>query len=84
MISILLTALNLLNTAVLVYCVLSFVMPGSSLMATLRPYADMLLDPFRKLIYRVFPAAADWGMDFSPILLFFVIRLASSLLSAFA
>lgn len=83
MISLLLMLLSLLNTAVLVYCILTFVMPGSSLVQTLRPYADKLLDPFRKLIYSVFPAAAESGMDFSPILLFLVIGLVRRLLTLF-
>ena len=84
MISLLLTALNLINTAVFLYCILSFVIPGSRLMETIRPYADMVLDPFRKLIYRFFPSLENLGMDFSPILLYLAIRLISGILRIFA
>ncbi|MBP3542563.1 MAG: YggT family protein [Clostridia bacterium] len=83
MFSIISTLLSLLNTAILLYCILSFVAPNSSIMDAVRPYADMILDPFRKLIYSIFPSAANSGMDFSPVLLYLAIGLVRRLLGLF-
>lgn len=83
MFSIISTLLSLLNTAVLLYCILSFVAPNSSIMDAVRPYADMILDPFRQLIYSIFPSAQNTGVDFSPMLLYVVIGLVRRLLGLF-
>ena len=83
MFAILSTLLSLLNTALLVYCILSFVAPNSSIMDAVRPYADMILDPFRQLIYSIFPGARNTGVDFSPMVLYVLIGLVRRMLGIF-
>ena len=47
--------LRLASTVLLIYCIMSFVMPGSDLMRKAASYVEPVLHPFRQLLYRYFP-----------------------------
>lgn len=81
MIGILITMLNLISTAIFVYCLMTFIIPDSSLTNAVRPYAEMLLEPCRNLLYRFFPSMENMALDFSPLVLYGVIKLLTVLLS---
>lgn len=65
--------LRLISTAFLVYCVMTFVMPQSNIMRTLARYVEPILNPFRQLLYRIFPKLRAMPVDFSPLLVWLVI-----------
>ena len=67
-------ALTVINWAVLIYCLLSILAPESQLFKVVSGYVDPILDPFRRIIRRLIPAAAGWRIDLSPVLLWLVIR----------
>lgn len=76
--------LQVLDFALLVYCVMSFVMPQSDLMYKLRGYVEPILDPFRKLLYRWFPKLRTTPLDFSPLAVWLLIEVAISVLRLLA
>ena len=66
-------ALRVVDTAVLVYCVLSFVMPDSEIYEKLGRLVNPVLDPIRRLIAKVCPALSRLSVDFSPVVLWLII-----------
>lgn len=73
--------LNVLGFLLLVYCVMSFVMPDSAVMMKARTYVEPVLAPFRELLYKMIPKLQGMAVDFSPILVWLVIRVAIWLLN---
>lgn len=78
--------INLLQAysyVLLAYCVLSwFLSPLSRFMRLLQLLVDPVLAPFRRLLDRLFRNnRSALRMDFSPLLVFFVIRLLTMVLS---
>lgn len=74
--------LRLASTVLLIYCVMSFVMPRSELMAKAASFVEPVLRPFRSFLYRVFPKLRMLPVDFSPILVWLVIDVLMWLVSA--
>lgn len=77
---ILILLLQVVSTALLIYCLLSFVAPGSRLMEFLRPHMEGILYPFRRLLFKWFPALMNSPMDFSPLAVWLVIDILMQLL----
>ena len=77
---ILILLLRVVSAALLIYCLLSFVAPGSRLMEFLRPHMEGILYPFRRLLFRWFPALMNSPMDFSPLAVWLVIDILMQLL----
>ncbi|MEG0742097.1 MAG: YggT family protein [Clostridia bacterium] len=73
LLGIVITLVQVINFAVLIYCVLTMIMPQSALVAKARPYIDPILAPFRKLLYRFFPKLRNLPLDFSPIVLWLAV-----------
>lgn len=73
--------LQLINLALLVYCVMTFVMPQSDLTRKAAGYVEPILDPFRKLLYRYFPKLRGMAVDFSPVAVWVAIQIIISLLN---
>ncbi len=65
--------LRVVSMALLVYCVMSFVMPQSDLMHKAAAYAEPILSPFRQFLHRVIPALRNVPLDFSPLLVWLII-----------
>ena len=65
----------------MVYCVMSFIMPGSPLYYRLASYVDPLLRPVRIRLYRWFPALRRMPMDFSPLAVWLLIDVTGWLLN---
>ena len=77
---ILILLLRVVSAALLIYCLLSFVAPGSRLMEFLRPNMEGILYPFRRLLFKWFPALMNSPMDFSPLAVWLVIDILMQLL----
>lgn len=73
LISIAISVLRLASFILLIYCVMSIFMPQNKFFRMAAEYVDPILAPFRGLIYRVFPKIRNFGMDFSPLLVWVVI-----------
>ncbi len=71
--SILLLGVQAVSVIWLVYCIMTFVNPSSSFVYKIRPLAEPVLMPCRRLIYRVFPKAEMMPVDFSPIVVWFAL-----------
>ena len=74
-------ALRLISLAMMVYCVMSFIMPGSSLYYRLASYVDPILRPVRFRLYRWFPSLRRMPVDFSPLAVWLLIDVAGWLLN---
>ena len=77
---ILILLLRVVSAALLIYCLLSFVAPGSRLMEFLRPHMEGILYPFRRLLFKWFTALMNSPMDFSPLAVWLVIDILMQLL----
>lgn len=77
---ILILLLRVVSASLLIYCLLSFVAPGSRLMEFLRPHMEGILYPFRRLLFKWFPALMNSPMDFSPLAVWLVIDILMQLL----
>ena len=73
--------LRLANTALLIYCIMSFIMPGSDLMRKVSAYVEPVLRPFRQLLYRYFPRLRTLPVDFSPLVVWLAIDVVTLLLN---
>lgn len=82
LIGLLLFVLRILSWALLLYCVMSFVMPQNDLYRKLARYVEPLLDPIRRWLFRLFPALGRMAVDVSPLGLWLVIEVATSVLTA--
>jgi len=72
-------ALRIVSFALLVYCIMSFVMPDHQLYRKLAYYMERILHPIRDRLYRWFPALRRTPVDFSPLVLWLLIDIALSL-----
>ena len=73
--------LRLANTALLIYCIMSFIMLGSDLMRKASAYVEPVLRPFRQLLYRYFPTLRTLPVDFSPLAVWLAIDVVTLLLN---
>ena len=73
--------LRLISTLLLIYCIMSFVMPGSDLMRKVSAYVEPVLRPFRQLLYRYFPRLRTLPVDFSPLAVWLAIDVVTLLLN---
>ena len=74
-------ALRVVSLGMLIYCVMSFVMPQSDLYYRLSSYIDPFLRPVRMHLYRWFPALRRIPLDFSPLAVWLLIDVANALLN---
>ena len=73
--------LRLASTVLLIYCIMSFVMPGSDLMRKAASSVEPVLHPFRQLLYRYFPRLQTLPVDLSPLAVWLVIDVVTLLLN---
>ena len=69
-------ALRVVSWAMLIYCVMSFVMPQSDWFRKAAGYVEPLLHPVRMQLYRWFPALGRMPVDFSPLAVWLLIDVA--------
>ena len=69
------------SLALLVYCVMSFVMPHNDLYRKASFYVEPLLQPIRRQLYRWFPALRSLPLDFSPLALWLLLDIAGGLIN---
>ena len=74
-------ALRLASLALLIYCVMSFVMPQSELYYKLASFVEPYLRPVRMRLYRWFPALRNLPLDFSPLAVWLLIDVANALIN---
>ena len=75
LIGLIILILQIISFALLVYCVMTFVMPGSVYTQKARGFAEPILSPFRELLYRIFPKLNGMALDFSPLAVWLVIEI---------
>lgn len=59
--------LRLVTIALLLYFVLGFVAPASSIAAKAKPYIEPIIEPFRGLLGKYAPSLDKLSIDLSPI-----------------
>ena len=69
-------ALKLASLALLIYCVMSFIMPHHQFYRKAACYVEPLLHPVRMQLYRWFPSLRNMPLDFSPLALWLLIDVA--------
>lgn len=74
-------ALQLISLGMLIYCVMSFVMPQSDLYRTMNRYVEPYLHPVRMQLYRWFPSLRRLPVDFSPLAVWLLIDVAQALIN---
>lgn len=73
--------LRLVNLAVLVYCVMSFLMPQSEWYRKLAAYVDPLLNPIRLRLWKWFPSLRSLPLDLSPVALWLILDVLMAVLN---
>lgn len=74
-------ALRVISWGMLLYCVMSFVMPQSELYYKLASFVEPYLRPVRMRLYRWFPALRNLPLDFSPLAVWLLIDVANALIN---
>ena len=75
------TVLRLANLALLVYCVMSFIMPQSDLYRRLASVVEPVMRPVRYQLYRWIPALRTMPVDFSPLAVWLLLDVAGWVLN---
>jgi len=75
------SVLRLANLALLVYCVMSLVMPHSPLFRKAAYYMERVLSPIRWRLMRWFPALRSLPVDLSPLALWLLMDIAMALIN---
>lgn len=73
--------LRLANLVLLIYCVMSFVMPASDLYRRASVYIQPLLQPVRQKLYRWFPSLRGLPVDLSPLGLWLLMDVAMAVVN---
>lgn len=69
-------ALNIAGWVLLIYVVLSLVIPQSKVTQTIGRYAEPLLSPLRRWLNRTFSKLCGGALDFSPVALWLLLEVA--------
>lgn len=68
--------LNVASWVVLIYVLMALIVPQNKYTQFIGRYVEPILAPLRKFLYRVFPKLQGMGIDFSPLLFYFLIMVA--------
>ena len=74
-------ALRVISLGMLIYCVMSFVMPQSEWYYKLSFLIEPYLRPVRMQLYRWFPGLRNLPVDFSPLAVWLLIDVANALIN---
>ena len=72
--------LNLASWVMIVYVVMSLVMPTHKYTLLARRYIERVLSPIRMLLARRFPKLSTLGFDLSPLIFLIALSLAKNIL----
>ncbi len=72
--------LNISGTVLFIYAILTFVLPNHAITQTIGRFIEPLLEPVRKLIRCYLPSLSNSALDFSPLGLWLLLKVASWLL----
>lgn len=75
--SVVLFLLAVASWAVLIYVIMALIIPQNKYTQLVGKYVEPILAPLRKFLFRVFPKLREIGVDFSPLLFYLVIQIAS-------
>lgn len=75
-------ALRVVSLGMLIYCVMSFVMPQSEWYYKLSSFIQPILHPVRVQLHRWFPSLRSMPLDFSPLAVWLLIDVAEILINA--
>lgn len=75
--SVVLFLLSVASWAVLIYVIMALIIPQNKYTQLIGKYVEPILAPLRKFLFRVFPKLREIGVDFSPLLFYLVIQIAS-------
>ena len=81
LLSLLYKALRLANLALIIFCVMSYVMPDTQLYRKAAYYMEKVLSPIRWRLLRWFPALRSLRVDLSPLVLWLLLDIAMVLLN---
>ena len=74
-------ALRAASLILIIYCVMSFVMPQHNLYRKASVYIRPLVDPIRQKLWRWFPSLRSLPVDLSPLGLWLVIDVAVAIVN---
>ncbi len=69
--------LGVASWAVLIYVIMALIVPQNKYTQLIGKYVEPILAPLRKFLFRVFPKLREIGVDFSPLLFYLLIQIAS-------
>lgn len=72
--------ISLLSWVVLIYVIMALIIPQNKYTLLVGKYVEPILSPIRKFLFRTFPKLGEIGIDFSPLVLYFLIQIASWLI----
>ena len=75
--NILFWVLNVSGTVLLIYAILTFILPQHRITQTIGRFMEPLLAPIRRFIQRTLPGLGNTGLDFSPVGLWLLLKAAS-------
>jgi len=64
----------------LIYVIMALIIPQNKYTLLIGRYIEPVLAPLRKFLYRIFPKLQGIGIDFSPLLFYFLIQIVSWLI----
>ena len=74
-------ALRMASLALLISCVMSFVMPGNELYRKAGMYVQPVLQPVRRQLYRWIPALRSLPVDLSPLAVWLAIDILQGVIN---
>ena len=75
--SVALFLISLVSWLLLIYVVMALIVPQNKYTLLIGKYIEPILSPLRQFLYRVFPRLREIGVDFSPLLFYFLIQIVS-------
>ena len=69
--------ITVLSWGVLIYVVMVLIVPQSKYTQMISKYAEPILSPIRKFLFKSFPKLGERGIDFSPLVFYLAIQIVS-------
>ena len=69
--------INVLSWAVLIYVLMALFVPQNKYTVMVGKFVEPVLTPIRKFLFKLFPKLAQIGVDFSPLVFYLLIQIAS-------
>ena len=74
--SLFINVLQLVDVLLLVYCIMTFVIPNSRIVQVLGQFFSPILSSIRTVLFRIFPSLRNSMIDISPMILWFLCSVA--------